>query len=100
MPTFVRPIVGPSDPAREATTRVLERSDTLSRWEFQTPTFPDKLVVAVRRLNSVSDGKVGVWNSPILYISSVMACQVPTRSLRAALRNDAGLAVLKCRADG
>jgi hypothetical protein len=31
--------------------------------EFQTPTFPDKLVVAVRRLNSVSDGKVGVWNS-------------------------------------
>src|ERR1035441_9629590 len=31
--------------------------------EFQTPTFPDKLVVAVRRLNSVSDGKVGVLAS-------------------------------------
>src|ERR1017187_291602 len=36
------------------------------REEFQTPTFPDELVVAVRRLNSVSDGKVGVWNSPNL----------------------------------
>src|ERR1017187_9391878 len=34
--------------------------------EFQTPTFPDELVVAVRRLNSVSDGKVGVWNSVLL----------------------------------
>src|ERR1022692_2866227 len=36
-----------------------------ARREFQTPTFPDELVVAVRRLNSVSDGKVGVWNSPL-----------------------------------
>src|ERR1022692_4775682 len=35
----------------------------LGSGEFQTPTFPDELVVAVRRLNSVSDGKVGVWNS-------------------------------------
>jgi hypothetical protein len=38
----------------------------LGSGEFQTPTFPDELVVAVRRLNSVSDGKVGVWNSPRL----------------------------------